>query len=63
MKYKLILGLSEQKTSLNNKVTVLTVSGFTLSTSTNGNEFSELESFKLPQYLPILGNSYKIIIT
>ena len=25
--------------------------------------FNELESFKLPCYLPILGNSYKIIIT
>ena len=48
--------VSEQKTSLNIKTTIVVVSGFTLSTSTNGNLNSKLESFKLPCYLPVSVN-------
>ena len=36
MRAKYIFGLSEQKTSLNNKITVLELSGHSLSTSING---------------------------
>ena len=55
-------GLSEQKASLNNKITVSAVSQFTLSTSINGQCIASIIIFKLPCYLPISGNSYKIII-
>ena len=51
--------MSGKNTSLNNKTTVLVVSGFTLGTSSTGQCIQWIRSFKLACYLPIspiLGN-------